>query len=548
MKITIAQLNPIVGDIRGNLSKLVKIWQKSSEEKSDLLITPELYLVGYPPRDLLEKHSLIRNTQMAINELTNISIKYPCTALLVGAPAPSSSKIKRLNNSAFLIHNGKVLIKQDKTLLPIYDVFDEARYFEPASDIDIVSYKGKKLGISICEDAWNNPQIWNEQHLYSVDPIEILANKGANLLINISASPFSIGKEEIRRELIGAHARKHGIPFIYVNQVGANDDLIFDGHSMYFDRNGKLLKTFLPFEEHIETIDLGSFFFAGNPPAISDIEAVYKALILGIKDYFRKCGFSRAVVGLSGGIDSAVTACLAQEALGRNNLLGISMPSPYSSQGSVADSKKLAYNLGIDFKVIPISQVYYSYLETLHEHFAGQKRDVTEENIQARIRGNILMAFSNKFGYLVLSTGNKSELAVGYCTLYGDMSGGLSVLADVPKTMVYELAGYINSRKELIPREILEKPPSAELSFNQLDQDTLPPYEVLDPILDLYIEKNLSADEITSRGFDPVTVHWVLRAVDKNEYKRRQAALGLKVTSRAFGIGRRMPIAAKYSI
>jgi len=548
VKITIAQLNPIVGDIRGNLSKLVKIWQKSSEEKSDLLITPELYLVGYPPRDLLEKHSLIRNTQMAINELTNISIKYPCTALLVGAPAPSSSKIKRLNNSAFLIHNGKVLIKQDKTLLPIYDVFDEARYFEPASDIDIVSYKGKKLGISICEDAWNNPQIWNEQHLYSVDPIEILANKGADLLINISASPFSIGKEEIRRELIGAHARKHGIPFIYVNQVGANDDLIFDGHSMYFDRNGKLLKTFLPFEEHIETIDLGSLFFAGNPPAISDIEAVYKALILGIKDYFRKCGFSRAVVGLSGGIDSAVTACLAQEALGRNNLLGISMPSPYSSQGSVADSKKLAYNLGIDFKVIPISQVYYSYLETLHEHFAGQKRDVTEENIQARIRGNILMAFSNKFGYLVLSTGNKSELAVGYCTLYGDMSGGLSVLADVPKTMVYELAGYINSRKELIPREILEKPPSAELSFNQLDQDTLPPYEVLDPILDLYIEKNLSADEITSRGFDPVTVHWVLRAVDKNEYKRRQAALGLKVTSRAFGIGRRMPIAAKYSI
>ena len=373
-----------------------------------------------------------------------------------------------------------------------------------------------------------------------------MAKKGATILINISASPFHVGKEEIRYRLIRNHARRYGIPFLFVNQVGGNDELIFDGRSMCIDKWGNPIECFKSFKEQVKTIDTND---KGIPDAYhpqDKIESIYEALILGIRDYMKKCNFSKAIVGLSGGIDSAVTCCLAKEAIGVENVLAISMPSPYSSKGSVEDARKLAKNLGIRFKVIPISSIYHSYVNTLKESLQIEGIDITLENIQARIRGNILMALSNKFGYLLLSTGNKSELAVGYCTLYGDMSGGLSVISDVPKTMVYELAHYINRRSEVIPKEIIEKPPSAELKPDQRDQDTLPPYEILDRILHYYIEEGYSMEEIIALGFESKTVEWVIRAVNKNEYKRRQAAPGLKVTTKAFGIGRRIPIAAKY--
>jgi len=530
MKITIAQMNPIVGDIEGNL---LKMKEALSKNVSDLVIFPGLFLTGYPPRDLLERREFIKKTQDAFKEIIEFSMKYPKTGILFGTILPTEKNYGRgLYNSAVLVCNEKVLIEQHKSRLS-----DEARYFDPAPEIDTVPFKDEVLGISICEDAWNDSS-------KRLDPIKILAKKGATLFINISASPFSIGKEEIRFELIRNHALRHRAPFIFVNQVGGNDELIFDGRSMYIDRNGNLIEIFPSFEEHLQTIDLTT----GKPePFVPEDKtvSVYKALVLGLKDYMKKCGFKKAVLGLSGGIDSAVSCCLAVKAVGSKNVLGVSMPSQYSSEGSIKDSKKLAENLDVQFKVIPISSVFSSYLETLEEHFEGRETDVTEENIQARIRGNILMALSNKFGHLVLSCGNKSELAVGYCTLYGDMSGGLGVLSDVPKTMVYELAHYINKDCEIIPREIIEKPPSAELKPDQLDQDTLPPYDILDKILHLYLDEGYSLEEIIKEGFNSETVKWVLNAVKKNEYKRRQAAPGLKVTTKTI---RRMPIAAKYDI
>jgi len=533
MKIIIAQMDPIVGDIEGNL---LKMKEALSKNVSDLVIFPELFLTGYPPRDLLERREFIKKTQDAFKEIIEFSTKYPKTGILFGTILPTEKDYGRgLYNSAVLVCNEKVLIEQHKSRLS-----DEARYFDPAPEIDTVPFKDEVLGISICEDAWNDSS-------KRLDPIKILAKKGATLFINISASPFSIGKEEIRFELIRNHALRHKIPFIFVNQVGGNDELIFDGRSMYIDRNGNLIEIFPSFEEHLQTIDLTT----GKPkPFVPEdkIVSVYKALVLGLKDYMKKCGFKKAVLGLSGGIDSAVSCCLAVKAVGSENVLGVSMPSQYSSEGSIKDSKKLADNLGVQFKVIPISSVFSSYLEALEEHFEGKKEDITEENIQARIRGNILMALSNKFGHLVLSCGNKSELAVGYCTLYGDMSGGLGVLSDVPKTMVYELAHYMNKDCEIIPREIIEKPPSAELKSNQLDQDTLPPYDILDKILHLYLDEGYSLKEIIKEGFNSETVKWVLNAVNRNEYKRRQASPGLKVTTKAFGVRRRMPIAAKYDI
>jgi NAD+ synthase (glutamine-hydrolysing) len=495
---------------------------------------------------LLERRWFIKKIEKAIEEITKISAFYPDTGIIFGTPLFSYKNTGRgLHNSAIFIHRGLINHFQHKSLLPTYDVFDEARYFDPAPEIKTIQFKDEIIGISICEDAWNIPELWHRQ-FYDLDPIQILAQKGATVLINISASPFTMGKEEIRYKILQSHAKKYHIPFIFVNQVGANDELIFDGRSMVIDRDGEPVDVLSAFGECIKTIETNAKGSAENYTPLVDIESVYNALILGVRDYLRKCGFKKAVLGLSGGIDSALVACIATAAIGKDNVIGVTMPGPFSSKGSIDDSRILAENLGIELKTIPITDVYESYLKTLKTTFTGKEMDTTEENIQARIRGNLLMALSNKFGYLVLTTGNKSELAVGYCTLYGDMSGGLAVIGDVPKTMVYKLAEFINRNKEIIPRAMIKKPPSAELRPNQLDQDTLPPYEVLDPILQYYIEDGLSKEEIVEKGYVPEVVDWVINAVNKNEYKRRQAPPVLKVTSKAFGLGRRMPVAAKF--
>ncbi|MFW6119811.1 MAG: NAD+ synthase [Petrotogales bacterium] len=549
MKVTIAQLNPVVGDIAGNLKKIKETLAGCSKHSPDLVVFPELFLVGYPPRDLLERSSFIDNVKQAIHNLVKHSTKYPHTGILVGAPISTGKNIGRgLYNSALLIYQGNLVSKHHKSLLPSYDVFDETRYFDSVSETHVIPFKEEKLGISICEDSWNDPELWPKRY-YPYDPQEILARKGATIFINISASPFHIGKEEIRFRILHNHSQKHGIPFIYVNQVGGNDELIFDGRSMCLDKHGKSIEILPSFQEHVQTIDT-------NRPGILDVytpqekvASIYNALILGLRDYTRKCGFSKVIIGLSGGIDSAVACYLASQAIGSENVLGVTMPGPYSSPGSVNDSRKLAENLDVRLQVIPISQIYNSYLTSLEEHLdVGGDVDVTMENIQARIRGNILMALSNKLGYLVLSCGNKSEIAVGYCTLYGDMTGGLTVLSDVPKTMVYELACYINRKSEIIPKAILEKTPSAELKPDQTDQDALPPYDILDEILKYYVDEGYSSQDILDLNFDPDIVEWVTKAVNQNEYKRRQAAPGLKVTPKAFGVGRRMPIAARYDI
>ena len=544
MKITIAQLNPIIGDIKGNLEKMKDVIQRY--DNSDLIVFSELFLVGYPPRDLLERKWVLQAVERAIEQLKGISKNAGSTGILFGAPVSTHRNFGRgLYNAAVLIYQGKHIMCQHKSLLPTYDVFDEARYFDPAEDIGVVEFKDEVLGISICEDAWNIPEPWQKQ-VYKIDPISILAKKGATIFINISASPFYINKEKIRFKIMKDHTLKYRVPFILVNQVGANDELIFDGRSICIDAKGFPVEVFPPFKECVKTIDTKAEGKEDGFIPQDEIESLHNALVLGIRDYMRKCGFEKAIIGLSGGIDSAVTCCLAAEAIGPKNVLAVTMPGPYSSKGSVEDSQKLVDNLGIKFIEVPIKQIYLSYLDSLRPHFEGQKEDITEENIQARIRGNILMALSNKFGYLVLSTGNKSELAVGYCTLYGDMTGGLAVISDVPKTMVYKLAHYINRSSEVIPDAIIKKVPSAELKPGQTDQDTLPPYEILDQVLYHYVDEGCSAEEIIAKGFDPETVRWIVKAVNRNEYKRRQAAPGLKVTTKAFGMGRRMVIAARY--
>jgi NAD+ synthase (glutamine-hydrolysing) len=548
MRVTIAQLDPIVGDIGGNRAKLERTLAACAKDSPDLVVFPELFLVGYPPKDLLERAWFIAQVQDALRALQTVSESYPGVGILLGTPFPTGrADGKGLYNCAVLFYQGKVLATQAKSLLPTYDVFDEARYFDPAQEVRVVPFKGERLGIHICEDAWADPALWLGRPLYAYDPVQALADQGATLFINISASPFNAGKESVRFSLLRDHARRHNTPFIYVNQVGGNDDLLFDGRSMCLDCQGEPLAILQTFSEQVLTVESDRPGIPGSYIPQEEIASIHDALVMGLRDYAFKTGFSRAVIGLSGGIDSAVTCCLAVKALGRESVLGVTMPSPYSSRGSVEDSQQLARNLGIEFRVIPIAAIYQSYLDTLQEHFAGRPPNEAEENIQARIRGNILMALSNKFGYLVLSTGNKSELAVGYCTLYGDMSGGLAVISDVPKTMVYELARYINREREVIPSACITKPPSAELKPNQVDQDTLPPYPVLDQILHYYIEEGYSVAEIVARGFDPQTVRWVARAVDRNEYKRKQAAPGLKVTTKAFGVGRRMPIVARLS-
>jgi NAD+ synthase (glutamine-hydrolysing) len=545
MKITLAQLNPIVGDVSGNLQKVVDTLEQYGPE-TDLIVFSELFLVGYPPRDLLEKPPLLEATQAAVQQLLAVSRRFPRTGVLVGAPRPTGLNTgKGLNNCALLICGGDILFRQNKSLLPTYDVFDETRHFAPAARVDVFPFRGETLGISICEDAWYDPELWS-RCLYAFDPIQVLAEKGATLLLNISSSPFQVGKEELRFRIFHHHAQRFGLPVIYVNQVGGNDELIFDGRSLVLDARGAPSLVLPPFQEAVATVDPAA---AGTPSLyepLEEIATVHGALVLGLRDYLGKCGFSKAVVGLSGGVDSAVTCCLAQQALGPENVLGVLMPSPYSSPGSIRDSRKLVQNLGIPSKEIPITPIYQAYLGSLKEHLEVERLGVALENVQARIRGNILMALSNEFGYLVLSTGNKSELAVGYCTLYGDMSGGLSVLADVPKTMVYQLARFLNRERTLIPEEIITKAPSAELRPDQKDQDTLPPYEILDQIMNCYLTEGYAYKDIIALGFDAQVVRWVIRAIDRSEYKRRQAAPGLKITSKAFGMGRRIPIAARY--
>jgi NAD+ synthase (glutamine-hydrolysing) len=546
MKISLCQINTVMGDLAGNATKIHDALETVSEDSPDLVVFSELCVQGYPPNDLLEQQWFIDDSLAALEKICTFSKQFAPTCLLLGCALPIDAKgSKRLSSAAVIVENGRIVFRQDKSLLPTYDVFDERRYFEPAREIDVFPFRGESLGITICEDAWNDKEMWPDAP-YTIDPVATLAEKGATLFINISGSPFHCGKQALRRSIIQNHAKRHGIPFIYVNQVGGNDELIFDGNSLVVDKKGELRGQLPDFEEAVATIDTAALPHRVEPGESDTIECIYKALCLGLSDYMHKCNFDKALVGLSGGVDSAVTCALAAAALGNENVTGVTMPSRFSSSGSVDDSQKLAENLGIRFKTIPIEPVYSVYLDSLKEHFEGRPEDIAEENIQARIRGTILMALSNKFGCLLLSTGNKSEIAVGYCTLYGDMDGGLSVISDLPKTMVYRLAEYINREHEIIPQSTINKPPSAELRPDQTDQDTLPPYPTLDAILEQLVEKGKSVAQIVSEGFNAKIVKWVADAVRKAEYKRRQAAPGLKVTSKAFGIGRRFPLAANY--
>lgn len=547
MKIAVAQLNPTVGDIAGNLEKLEKTLAGPAAG-ADLVVFPELFLTGYPPRDLLEKSWFLRRVEDGLNRVAKLSRRYPDTGILLGTPVASNEPVgKGLYNAALLFSGGEIVHRQAKTLLPSYDVFDETRYFDPAPVQDPFPFRGEMLGISVCEDIWNDPEFW-PRHYYREDPIRTLADKGATLLINIAASPFIDGNDRLRFQLLSGQAARYRIPLLYVNQVGGNDELILEGASLLLDREGTPAAMLRDFAEEVRIVETSESGKSGLFPVRERIEAIRRALVLGISDYGRKCGFSSALVGISGGLDSAVTAALAVEALGKDNVTGITMPSPFTAEISNQQAAQLADNLQIRLRTIKITRLFESYLAELgKELLPGEPAaDQARENIQARIRGNILMAFSNRYGSLVLSTGNKSEMATGYCTLYGDMSGGLAVLSDLPKTGVYELAELLNREREIIPYGTIERPPSAELKPNQTDQDTLPPYPILDQILGYYIEENLSAEEIIARGLDPVAVNWTVRAVNRNEYKRRQAPPGLKVTGKAFGSGRRMPICARY--
>ena len=547
MKIALAQLDPTVGDIEGNRRRILDAYAKAAAMGADLVVTPELSLVGYPPRDLLLKPRFVADNLAAFERLVG---EVGRTGLLVGFVDRSvGTHGLPLHNAAALIAEGRVLAKKHKALLPMYDVFDELRYFEPGQGAQVVEFQGLRLGLTICEDIWTQKAAGPASRFYHGNPIAELVEAGADLIVNMSASPFEIRKFAQRRDLVRTQARKYRRPVVYVNQVGGNDELVFDGASFAMDASGALVAQLAAFEEGLVLVEIpGAKRLSPEPAPMPDVVAVRQALVLGLGDYVRKCGFKNVVLGLSGGVDSSVVACLAAEALGADHVVGVAMPSRYSSPHSLEDAEALARNLGVRFLVIPIEQPHRAMETALAEAFKSAKPDTTEENVQARIRGNILMALSNKFGWLVLSTGNKSELACGYCTLYGDMAGGLAVISDVPKTLIYELARQINTDADRspIPDRVLEKPPSAELRPNQTDQDSLPPYDVLDAILDLYVRQERSRDEIVEAGFNPEIVQKVIRLVDRNEYKRRQAAPGLKVTSRAFGVGRRMPIAQRY--
>jgi NAD+ synthase (glutamine-hydrolysing) len=543
MKIALAQLNPTVGDFAGNSAKIVDFAQRAAQRGADLAIFSELCLCGYLPLDLIERPQFIDRNE---RELACLAKRLPIPSIVGYAARANSPTGKSAANAAALLGNGKIEFVQHKMLLPTYDVFDESRYFQPAQSQNVFALGGKNLGITICEDIWNDKTFWAKP-LYERDPVTELVAKGASLIINISGSPYTINKQHLRMDMLRALAKSSGLPVVYVNQVGGNDSLVFDGGSVVVLPDGRVPAQAHMFEEDLVLFDTETSSGEQHGAPAEEIELVRQALICGTRDYVRKSGFRSVVVGLSGGIDSAVVAALAVEALGKENVLGVSMPSPYSSEGSRTDARQLAENLGIQFHSIPIANVFDSYRSTLADVFRDRPEDVTEENLQARIRGNLLMALSNKFGSMVMSTGNKSELAVGYCTLYGDMAGGLAIVSDVPKTMVYTLANLINRDRELIPRASIEKAPSAELRPNQKDTDSLPPYDVLDRILEAYIEDVKSPAEIAGAfGFDIELVRSIASKVDLNEYKRRQAAPGLKITSRAFGLGRPFPIVQKF--
>lgn len=544
MKIALVQINPTVGDFAGNSARILSFAQRAAKHGADLAVFPELSLCGYLPMDLIERpHFIERNER----ELACLAKALPVPSIVGYAARANGSTGKSAANAAALLAGGKIAFVQHKMLLPTYDVFDESRYFQPATAQDVFSFSGKNLGITICEDIWNDKTYWSKP-LYERDPVAELIAKGAGLIINISGSPYTIHKRASRLEMLRALAKSHGRPVLYVNQVGGNDSLVFDGNSVVVLPDGRIPAQASSFAEDLVIFDTDTNSGEVHAQPATEMELVLQALICGTRDYVCKSGFRGVVVGLSGGIDSSVVAAIAVAAFGRENVLGVSMPGPYSSEGSRADARQLAENLGIEFLTIPITEVFHSYRAALAEAFGGRPENVAEENLQARVRGNYLMALSNKFGSMVLSTGNKSEMAVGYCTLYGDMAGGLAMLSDVPKTMVYALADLINRDRELIPRASIEKPPSAELRPNQTDQDSLPPYDVLDRILRAYIEEVKSPEEIADRyGFEIDLVRSTAAKVDRNEYKRRQAPPGLKITSRAFGLGRPFPIVQKYN-
>ena len=543
MKIALAQFNPTVGDFAGNSAKILELAELALRRGADLAVFSELCLCGYLPLDLIERPQFIARNE---RELACLAKKLPLASIVGYAAHVNESTGKAAANAAALIDRGRIAFVQHKMLLPTYDVFDESRYFQPARTQLPFLFQSQQLGITICEDIWNDKNFWAKQ-LYDRDPVAELVGKGARLLINISGSPYTIGKRALRIDMLRSLAKTHGRPVIYVNQVGGNDSLVFDGGSLVIMPDGSIAAQARSFEEDLVLFDTETGWGEVHAQPQSELEVALQALICGTRDYVCKSGFSKVVVGLSGGIDSSVVAAIAVAALGPENVLGVSMPGPYSSEGSRIDAKVLAENLGIEFLTLPISDVFGSYRSALCEPFRGRPENVAEENLQARIRGNFLMALSNKFGSMVLSTGNKSEMAVGYCTLYGDMAGGLALLSDVPKTMVYALAETMNGERELIPRPSIEKPPSAELRPNQKDQDSLPPYEVLDTILKAYIEEVKSPEEIaTQHGYDLNLVRSIAMRVDRNEYKRRQAPPGLKITSRAFGPGRPFPIVQKF--
>lgn len=540
MKIALAQFNPTIGDFGGNAAKILRFAAEAKQGGAELAVFSELCLCGYPPQDLVERPSFAARN---LKELARLAKSIPMPSLVGYVGKAQDDTGKPVANCAALIADGRVLFEQRKMLLPTYDVFDESRYFQPAHTQHVFPLNVAKLGITICEDTWNDKKFW-PQRLYSRDPVSELIAKGSDIILNISSSPYTIDKRELRRDMLRAIAIEHKVPVVYVNQVGGNDSLIFDGSSIAFMPDGRIAALAKSFEEDLIFFDSATGMGDVRSEPTNELEAAYRALVLGTRDYVLKCGFRKAVVGLSGGIDSALVATIATEALGRDNVLGVSMPGPYSSEGSRKDACVLAQNLGIEFLTLPITEEFHCYRKGLSAAFRGLPEDATEENIQARIRGNLLMALSNKFGSLVLSTGNKSEMAVGYCTLYGDMAGGLAVISDVPKTMVYALADFANREREVIPKATITKPPSAELRPNQTDQDTLPPYDVLDRILKAYVEDLRSPEEIADlSGYSIELVRSVTRRVDRSEYKRKQAPPGLKVTSKAFSVGRRFPIA-----
>ncbi|HXB59738.1 MAG TPA: NAD+ synthase [Candidatus Acidoferrales bacterium] len=542
MKIGFLQLNSTIGDFAANVKKLLAGYDKAVAQGAEFVLAPELFLCGYPPRDLLLREDFIEANLEALDDTAKKTGPVPlCLGFVDKNPERPG---RALRNAAAILQNGKIAWRTNKCLLPTYDVFDEDRYFEPAKAITPFTFNGRKLAITICEDIWNDEDFWPDR-LYRRDPVRDAISQGAEMILNVSASPWHDGKENVRLEMLRRVARDEKIPLAQVNLVGANDELIFDGHSVALDARGNVIAMGKSFAEDVFVADLTAT--GKSEVAFPQREAqIFSALSLGIRDYVRKCGFKSVILGLSGGIDSALTAVLAADALGKENVMGVAMPARYSSEGSLTDAEALAKSIGIGCELLPIEPVFLAVEEQLRNVFANRKPDQTEENLQSRLRGTTLMALSNKFNGLVLTTGNKSEMAVGYCTLYGDMNGALAPLADVFKTDIYKIARWVNRDREVIPQSSIDKPPSAELRPDQKDQDSLPPYETLDAILDLYVVKNLSREQIIEKGFDAAMVGEVLNKINFTEYKRRQAAPGLKISSRAFGMGRRIPIAQRF--